>query len=435
MSHKRPRPTSDSENKPCKRTQPVLAQACTSDGDIRRLLRLLDFTTQNTSADILSQFSAIAEILLHQVHLRVTSAGSQNASTRREVDGTTTDYELLEIEFYLWKAGSHEDPFTHGSEEQQHSGNWYFHRAPTRTAGPPQQKTATAAGGYRGGTRKGLDLTFGAPIAPTTVASRYFPTLPSNTAEKNASTPRVPAVDIIRGGILLRTMRNISSRKTISGPSLLVDEILRVSESPTVAILVNDKWAGETTATAWSSQSPTRTSLRLVPNRHDPSSGSPTGTSSTSQPRIYSSPRIGLDLSHSSIPLPTTTSTDTDTEQQILLRHPRVCFIGRPYRYFVHPELLLIANGRGHTFLGVYRSLSTTATYGTRSEEEEVHIHSQLVKLTALKLPAVEKYLREYLTGLREGSVEAFVGPKGKGAGSAPKTALRMFGALCGSQD
>lgn len=35
-------------------------------------------------------------------------------------------FEILELEFYLWKYEIHEDPFTHGSEEQKRSGKWYI---------------------------------------------------------------------------------------------------------------------------------------------------------------------------------------------------------------------------------------------------------------------------------------------------------------------
>ena len=39
-------------------------------------------------------------------------------------NGTRTDLDILELEFYLQKARCHEDPFTHGSAEQEYSGQW-----------------------------------------------------------------------------------------------------------------------------------------------------------------------------------------------------------------------------------------------------------------------------------------------------------------------
>lgn len=56
-------------------------------------------------------------------------------------------HELCEIEFYL-HGEQHPDPFTHGQALQRSSGRWYFHRS---------------GESYRGGTYKGLDITFGPP--------------------------------------------------------------------------------------------------------------------------------------------------------------------------------------------------------------------------------------------------------------------------------
>ena len=38
---------------------------------------------------------------------------------------TIHNFAILELEFYLYKTGCHEDPFTHGTEEQRLSGRWY----------------------------------------------------------------------------------------------------------------------------------------------------------------------------------------------------------------------------------------------------------------------------------------------------------------------
>ena len=77
------------------------------------LLNLLDFTSLTTTDDILARFDVLSRALLHDFHL-VVRCGT--------VD---TLFEILELEFYLQKAGCHEDPFTHGSEEQKVSGRWY----------------------------------------------------------------------------------------------------------------------------------------------------------------------------------------------------------------------------------------------------------------------------------------------------------------------
>lgn len=107
--------------------EPALKRvANVSDDTLGRLSRLLDLSSTTSPQDTLSRFSAIAKILLHETRLQVTSAlphhgeASSNSAT-----SVNTEYELLEIEFYLWKAESHEDPFTHGSEDQRRSGRWY----------------------------------------------------------------------------------------------------------------------------------------------------------------------------------------------------------------------------------------------------------------------------------------------------------------------
>jgi hypothetical protein len=97
-------------------------------------------------------------------------------------------YRLVEIEFYYWSA-THPDPFTHRDPIQFDIGHWYFHR--TR-------------GTLRGGSFKGLDLTFG--DGPTS------------------------------GGILIRGMETPAGT-LIDGPSLCVDHLLDATGADTVAAL------------------------------------------------------------------------------------------------------------------------------------------------------------------------------------------------------
>ena len=97
-------------------------------------------------------------------------------------------HELCEIEFYLHGEG-HRDPFTHNDEHQRSSGRWYFHRV---------------GESYRGGTYKGLDLTFGPPDA--------------------------------FGGILIRSLRTATG-ELINGSSLCVDHLLARTGEANVASL------------------------------------------------------------------------------------------------------------------------------------------------------------------------------------------------------
>ncbi|MBP0017269.1 MAG: hypothetical protein J7647_06880 [Cyanobacteria bacterium SBLK] len=74
-------------------------------------------------------FEAIAQQILNQTHLAI--AGE--------------NHRIVEIEFYYHNA-EHPDPFTHCHPLQRTENRWYFHRR---------------GQSYRGGTFKGVDLTFG----------------------------------------------------------------------------------------------------------------------------------------------------------------------------------------------------------------------------------------------------------------------------------
>lgn len=89
-------------------------------------------------------------------------------------------YRFAEIEFYL-NSEAHPDLFTHSDPLQKTGGKWYFHRS---------------GGTLKGGSFKGVDLTFGGEDA--------------------------------HGGILIRSIED-SSGKLIEGPSLCVDQLLHLS--------------------------------------------------------------------------------------------------------------------------------------------------------------------------------------------------------------
>lgn len=95
-------------------------------------------------------------------------------------------HRVTECEFY-YRGSAHNDPFTHGDPVQVHAGRWYFHKT---------------AGIYRGGSFKGVDVTFGDGTA--------------------------------RGGILIRGLERPDGSMT-DGPSLLVDYILGQCGFATVA--------------------------------------------------------------------------------------------------------------------------------------------------------------------------------------------------------
>ena len=76
------------------------------------LPELLDFSQLDSRKAIDDRFCQLAYNLLHHYRLEIRT------ETKSE------QLALLEIEFYLYKSGCHEDTFTHASTEQGQSGRW-----------------------------------------------------------------------------------------------------------------------------------------------------------------------------------------------------------------------------------------------------------------------------------------------------------------------
>jgi hypothetical protein len=133
-------------------------------------------------------------------------------------------HQLREIEFYL-HSNRHPDPYVHRAPHQLTCARWYFHRE---------------GRGYRGGSFKGVDLTFG----PTTAY----------------------------GGALLRSLSSPDGT-VINGSSLCVDYLLRRTAAGSVAAL--DAALGE-----HSVFEPGRIQLRADPRAAGPS--------------IWATARVGL---------------------------------------------------------------------------------------------------------------------------------------------
>ncbi|PIL37700.1 hypothetical protein GSI_01394 [Ganoderma sinense ZZ0214-1] len=392
-----------------------------ADGASGELIDLLDLSGVDSMSAIQARFRKIATELLHNYRIEVKSKKG------------TDQLELLEIEFYLYKTGCHEDPFTHASPEQAQRGRW----PPSRSLEEGLPTTVTH-NGYRGGTRKGLDVTLGR--APPALTSKFFPT---------PDPPIDEGSDIIRGGALFRSARRVSDGKVISGPSLLVDEVLRLSGAREIAELVSVNWTGDISAfppPSAPSDSPSLSvldtaaqlkklsaSTGVVPERlstmylvRAPPTHAPTCPPGLGKDalvdgklRIFRSPRIGLDLSHPTVPCPS-----SDAAAALVLTNPRVVFIARPYRFFVSPYVLT-SNGRGQTFLGVHDAV--VARGHCKSDAE---LLGELVRLTGFKGPTTAKYLAELRDGVADGTLSEWTGPKGKTVTSSVTAWLRMIGTL-----
>jgi hypothetical protein len=193
----------------------------------------------------------------------------------------------------------------------------------------------------------------------------------------------------IRGGILIRTVRNMSAAKkpVVSGPSLTVDEILCLSGTSDIVDLVTGRWGNDILALPKPSSgdlSLDRTCLYLHPapvDRAEP------------PPKIFQSPRVGLDLSN-----PQTTES-----------HPRVLFVTKPYHYFMRPRLLT-ANGRTQTFLSLYQSCLEANKPKSGRELTKL-----VANLSGMSEVTVAKYLAHYKAGLTGGKLSASLDLKEKG--------------------
>ncbi|KAF9035891.1 hypothetical protein BJ165DRAFT_1409263 [Panaeolus papilionaceus] len=357
---------------------------------------LLDLSSLQTEAEIETRLDQISTALMYNFRMAV----------RREGVEGLIEFDIIEAEFYLQIGEIHEDPFTHGSEEQRFSGRWYFHRAPQFSA--DSRRSATSATMYRDGSRKGMDLTFGGPAftSPKAIASRIWSDVPESTKEPT------PPPRLLRGGILLRSIRQVGSGNHLtSGPSLLVDRILAACDVTSITDLVQQKWQGDISAFYHDEANMPATCLFI---KAKTSSSNP-----AQRPVIYRSPRIGLELSH-----PGTTPPD------IRPLHPRISYLSRRYRFFINPSNL-IANGRPQTFLGVLRAC--IQSYATEAAGlKKANLSREISRYTGMKDSTSAKYLADYIAG-REGGAEVLtgcIGPKGKGIGSSPGSYLKMMGSI-----
>ncbi|KAJ8461862.1 hypothetical protein ONZ51_g11269 [Trametes cubensis] len=99
---------STTTTQPHQQQQPCLNEIDDTPG----LRELLDFSGLDSARAVSERFERIAAELLHNHRIEIGRGGKAE------------QLELLEVEFYLYKSGAHEDPFTHASPEQAQSGRW-----------------------------------------------------------------------------------------------------------------------------------------------------------------------------------------------------------------------------------------------------------------------------------------------------------------------
>ncbi|AYV77941.1 MAG: hypothetical protein Edafosvirus3_19 [Edafosvirus sp.] len=126
----------------------------------------MDFLKFKDIVDPSKSFADIANVLLNNKNLVVNKK----------------KFRIAEIEFY-YNSKKHPDDFAHGSDDQRKCGYIYFHKFGST---------------YKGGTYKGMDITFG---------------------NKDAFA-----------GILIRTIVDLTDNKVIEGPCRVVNTILDTTD-------------------------------------------------------------------------------------------------------------------------------------------------------------------------------------------------------------
>ncbi|AYV79884.1 MAG: hypothetical protein Gaeavirus1_21 [Gaeavirus sp.] len=137
----------------------------------------LDSPAYNKCTSIEDKFTTLATVLLTQFKLQIN-------------DITCT---IEEVEIY-YNSPNHKDEYTHKNKDQLANSKWYFHQYPNGT--------------YKSGTYKGLDITFGNGL------DTY-------------------------GGVLIRSIQNVTTKEFITGPCNTVNYILMQTNSTDTTDLVS----------------------------------------------------------------------------------------------------------------------------------------------------------------------------------------------------
>ncbi|KIM27793.1 hypothetical protein M408DRAFT_16457 [Serendipita vermifera MAFF 305830] len=381
------------------------AETIETEDKMQKLSDLLSFEGLKTHEEIHARFHLLAHELLYNYRIRIRRQNNNTEEGNTEETGnppenaySDVELQLMEMEFYLIIPGVHEDPYCHGSLEQTKSGCWYFHRAPRYTTSSTVM--ASVGGGYRSGSRKGLDITIGSAVE-------------SSDTTRQAGTS-IPQSQMPRGGILFRSARDVSTGAIVSGPSLLVDFILSKCGVDAIETLVSDEWKEDTSALNASKGNGSTPQVSIVPVTSEPSLRPDADKSFT----YYTTPRIGLDLSHNTA--------------RPVAGNPRVQYVQQSYRFLVEPHLLK-ANGRPQMFVGLLPHMMNTLgmklPFGLGERERLI---AAIAKLGGFTPKGAQSYMQYYETGKKGGLklLGSFCGAQGKGVCQSPEKLLQMFGAL-----
>ncbi|KAH3743865.1 hypothetical protein Pelo_14741 [Pelomyxa schiedti] len=144
------------------------------DTDLHEMLAMRNLPQMTSRREVEAEFDKIASFLVNYCTVMINHV----------------PHRFAELEFYL-NGPTHQDTFTHGDQMQRTCANWYFHRV---------------GGKYKGGTFKGMDLTFGPESA--------------------------------YGGILIRGLYDMVNNTLLDGPCVCVDHILKLNSCPSIEAFV-----------------------------------------------------------------------------------------------------------------------------------------------------------------------------------------------------
>lgn len=287
--------------------------------------------------DLNHHFTKLADLLLNQSILYINSI----------------PHRLIEIEFYFSTPNSyggfvHDDPYTHSSEVQFTTGNWYFH------------KTGNV---YRDGTWKGLDISIG--------RGKDFP-----------------------GGILIRSIQMIDSKrekKFICGPCLCVDHILSLcsAKSPKEMVVEKLKNSLNVDCCIVEKESPnsSNTSQLLYLKYIGSKEGSEIhGLSEYIKEQIKSSGRVGLNM--------TKTRVSKQKQKEYLFKN---------YRFYLGPLIKKIFKSQHYFILSeLSRLISLNYDLNSLSTKEKEQINNQIYLNLKLGLPQIKKVVNWAWSGFEK---------------------------------
>jgi len=215
-----------------------------------------------------------------------------------------TNYRICEIEFYLL-CDDHNDVYVHGDEHQTSICKWYFHRHNSGT--------------YKNGTFKGLDLTFG-----FSKRNNYY------------------------GGILIRSIQNLKSKKITEGPCNVVTHVLKLCNVKNILEFINKEHKLQENTEIPLSANKDNSLLKIIPSNKRMTNNN-----------IFTAPRVGLGF-------------DNSDDNKLI-------YIMKNYRYIIHPNKIM------KNIFGLIVKL-----YADGKDTSEIS------KQTLIKKKKIDKYAEHY---------------------------------------